>query len=391
MLDINRDFVEILSSRLREDLNFMQVLLGPRQVGKTTGVLKVLETWAGESHFATADKLTPPDVNWIELQWQIAQSKIGPTVLVLDEIQKIPGWDEKIKLLYDSVRSERRLRVVILGSASTSIQKGLSESLAGRFELIKIPHWTFSESQKAFDWDLNHYLMFGGYPAPAEYSEDTKRWQSIIRDTIIEPVLSRDIQGLVQINKPALFRQSFELALSYPAQEISLQKLLGQLQDKGNVTTIRHYLTLFEGAFLIKTIDKYSEKKIVERRSSPKILPLCPALVHAHIDPLRIMSDQEWYGRIFELAIGAHLSNFRDGRLYYWRNANAEVDYIFTIEDKLFAIEVKSGRKKIVTGLGIFCSQFKNAIPVVIDRQKGEEFLKLNTYEEIINFLSLCD
>jgi uncharacterized protein len=367
--EYTRGFETELSRRVHEKLNFIQVLLGARQVGKTTAITHLIKKWPSSVVFETADDLSVPNSSWIELHWRRARELPAPVLLVFDEIQKVPDWSEKVKMLFDHDRSARNLRVVLLGSASLSIDKGLSESLTGRFEVIRAPHWDFYESKQAFGWGLEQFLQFGGYPAGAELIHDEKRWQQFLQQSVLSPVISKDILGLTSISKPALFRQTFELCLQYPAQEISLNKILGSLQDKGNVTTIRHYLDLFEGAFLLKTLQKYSGSRHSRRSSIPKILPLAPALVHAIIPPSRIKNDPAWKGRVFELAVGATISRM-GGDLYYWREGNAEVDYVLELDDVLYAIEVKSGRKKNSAGLQKFITKFPKAIPILIDPDK---------------------
>lgn len=368
MAEYIRFFGKMLQQRLLEKLNFIQIILGPRQVGKTKAITQIIEGWSSSVVFESADELTIPHASWIELHWRRARELTGPVLLVFDEIHKVPGWSEKVKFLFDQDRGQRKLRVVLLGSASLSLQKGLSESLAGRFEIIHAPHWDFDECQQAFNWNLNQFLQFGGYPAGAELFHDEKRWQRFMHDSVLGPVISRDLLGLTSISKPALFRQTFELCLRYPAQELSLNKILGSLQDRGNVTTIRHYLDLFEGAFLLKTLQKYSAQAHAVRSSVPKLLPLAPALVHAVTSPGRILSDPDWRGRIFGLAVGATLARM-DGQLYYWREKNFEVDYVLKTDSALFAIEVKSGLKRSSLGLQKFIEKFSKAIPVTIDAE----------------------
>lgn len=372
-------FRDILHKRIQENLNFIQILIGPRQVGKTTAIKKILENWSGSKIFETADTPSVADGSWIELHWQRARQLDGPVLLVFDEIQKVPNWSEKIKILFDQDRSSRKLRVVLLGSASLTIQKGLTESLVGRYEIIPAYHWDYMESKAAFDWDLNTFLKYGGYPAGAELVNDPTRWQSFISSSVLEPVLSSDIMGLAEINKPALLRQTCALCLKYPAQELSLNKILGSLQDKGNVTTIRHYLDLLEGAFLIKTLSKYSGAAHIAKASIPKIIPLAPALVHAFNDPIKINNDLDWRGRVFEATVGAALNRL-GGELYYWREANKEVDFILVFRDQIHAIEVKSGRPNIRQhGLMTFHKKYPSAKMHIVDPQNFLEVI--NSFE----------
>ena len=364
-------------------MNFIQVVLGPRQVGKTTGLQQIVQSWQGPAHMVSADELITPSIDWLKLHWEKAKNLGTGTLFVIDEVQKIPEWSTVIKYLFDLDRASRELKVVLLGSASLALQKGLGDSLVGRYEVIPANHWSLDECKQAFNWNLEDFLKFGGYPAAAELSQDVDRWQSYVRNSIIEPVLIRDILGLTTVNKPALFRQTFELAMSYPAQEISLQKLLGQLQESGNVTTIKHYLELFEGAFLLKILKKYTGSEIRKKGSSPKIIPLNTALCHAFKTPEIIDSDPDWRGGIFEAAVGAALTKTK-GKLYYWREGRYEVDFILEIEGKLYALEVKSGRKRRSHSLEKFIQRYSGSIPVIINSSKGEQILEAEFVDDTI-------
>ena len=382
MIEIKRNFTRILEKRLGEKLNFIQVVLGPRQVGKTTGLQQIVQAWQGPALMISADEVITPTIDWLKLHWEKARNLGTDALLVVDEVQKIPNWSSAIKYLFDQDRAARKLKVVLLGSASLALQKGLGESLAGRYEVIPANHWGLDECKQAFKWNLEDFLKFGGYPAAAELSEDIDRWQNYVRNSIIEPVLIKDILGLTTVNKPALFRQTFELAMSYPAQEISLQKLLGQLQESGNVTTIKHYLELFEGAFLLKTLQKYTGSEIRKRGSSPKIIPLNMALCHAFRSPTLIDSNSDWRGRIFEAAVGAALSKTK-GKLFYWREGKYEVDFVWELEGQLYALEIKSGRKRSSKGLEKFLQRYSRSIPVVIDVVKGEQILEVESIDDV--------
>ncbi len=383
MSEILRDFTLILKKRLAEPLNFIQVVLGPRQVGKTTGLEQIIGSWESPSLMVTADEVAAPSSNWLQLQWQRAKELGEDTLLVVDEVQKINQWSTTIKHLFDQVRKERKMKVVLLGSASLSLQRGLAESLAGRYEVIPAHHWNLCECSEAFGWGVEQYLKFGGYPAANELIDDIDRWQSFIRNSIIEPVLIKDILGVTSVSKPALFRQTFQLAMSYPSQEISFQKLLGQLQESGNATTIKHYLELLEGAYLLKVLQKYSGSEIRKKGSSPKILPLNPALIHAFRNPEDLQNEPEWKGRIFESAVGAALAKSK-GDLYYWRDGKFEVDFVLKLESKIFAIEVKSGRRKNSRGLEKFLEKYPQSIPILIEGKKGELLLRSNKIDSAL-------
>jgi len=387
MKKIKRDFTGVLQKRLDTELNFIQVVIGPRQVGKTTGLQQIIRKWSGPSLMVTADEVAAPGPDWITLQWHRARNLGENALFVIDEVQKIPQWSSTVKYLFDEDRDRRKLKIVLLGSASLSLQQGLFESLVGRYEVIPAHHWNLSECAEAFGWGLDDFLMFGGYPAASELVEDIERWQSFLKNSIIEPVLIKDILGLTTIGKPALFRQTFELSMAYPAREISYQKILGQLQESGNVTTIKHYLELLEGAFLLKTLQKYSGSAVRKKGSSPKILPLNNALIHAFKNPYDVENDPQWRGRVFEAAVGAALAR-SDGDLFYWRNGKFEVDFVLQLEGKLFAIEVKSGRKRGARGLEKFLAEYPGCVPLVIDDQNGENLLKADKIKssDLLNY-----
>ena len=357
-----RAFVAQLEKRLNGNAPLIQVLIGPRQVGKTTGMRQLLARMPGNSHYANADDLLVSDRTWLLEQWQKALLLGDGTLLVIDEIQKIPNWSEAIKSLWD--RQPHRLRVVVLESSSLQIQSGLTESLAGRFELTRIFHWTFTELKDAFGYDLERYLMYGGYPGTVDFEDDYDRWYAYLKDAIVEAVIGKDILQNRKVANPALFRQAFEILCRYPAQEISYTKLLGQLQDKGNTDLVKYYLELYAGAFLIYSLEKYSAKGWLTRTSSPKILMACPAL-YTMTAGQWALSDAEQRGRVFELAVGALLLQL-PGELFYWREKNAEVDFVYRYQGRLYAVEVKSGRKKSAKGLDAFMKHFPEAIPVIM-------------------------
>jgi len=365
-----RPFVAQLENRLFGEKPLIQVLVGPRQIGKTTGMRQLLGRSPFANHFANADDLLSADRNWLLEQWQKALLFGDGTLLVIDEIQKIPNWSETLKSLWD--KSPGRLRVVVLGSSSLQIQTGLTESLAGRFELTRVYHWTYSELETAFGYNLERFLLYGGYPGAVPFENDFERWYAYLKDSIVEAVIGKDILLNRKVGSPALFRQAFEILCRYPAQEISYTKLLGQLQDKGNTDLIKYYIELYAGAFLIHTLEKYSAKGWITRSSSPKILPSCPAL-YTMTEGSKLLNDPEKRGRVFELAVGAQLLQL-PGELFYWREKNTEVDYIYRYQNRLYAIEVKSGRRKSAKGIDAFLNQFPNATPVIMTTDNFAQF-----------------
>jgi predicted AAA+ superfamily ATPase len=366
---IKLNFISTLKERIEAEVGLVQVILGPRQVGKTTTTLNLLEEcYQSNSMYVSADSVFNADAAWLRSNWQLALQE--HKILVIDEIQKCFNWAEVIKSLYDETKREkRRLTCVLLGSSSLEIQKGLSESLTGRFQLIRVPHWNFAESQLGYGLSFDDFLHYGGYPGSYDLI-GTKDWYDYVKTSIVSTVVEKDILQFNKVRNPALFRQAFELLISYPAQEISYTKLLGQLQDKGNVDLIKHYLKLYEGAYLIKALEKYSPKAIKVRSSSPKIIPLAPALAFL---ATRASFSPEERGRVFEALVGAQL--LRTGEdLFYWREGDSEVDFVLKRGRSLWAIEVKSGRKKNPKGLDAFKQKFPSARPVVITFDNYESF-----------------
>ena len=361
----------ILAARLREPRRFMQVVAGPRQAGKTTLVRSAVEASGLPARFASADEPALRGAGWIAQQWQAARLTAADAgkrgaVLVLDEIQKIPGWSESVKRLWDEdARQKSRLRVVVLGSAPLLIAQGLTESLAGRFELLRMPHWSFGEMRAAFGWSLHEYLFYGGYPGAAPLIVEPPRWARYVADALIETSISRDILLLSRVDKPALLRRLFELACRYSGQVLSFTKMLGQLQDAGNATTLAHYLDLLSGAGMVAGLQKYAGDAARQRGSSPKLQVLNTALMTAMcgLTLEEARADREFWGHLVESAVGAHLANAAatgECAVYYWRERNQEVDFVVKAGRRLLAIEVKSGRApQAHAGIAAFTAAFK--------------------------------
>ncbi|MDA2921169.1 AAA family ATPase, partial [Desulfobacterota bacterium AH_259_B03_O07] len=346
-----RSQIKILKSRINEKRKFIQAVLGPRQVGKTTLVKQLLEKIRIPFHYASADAVTNSDTAWIDQQWDIARLrkkslKAKDFLLVIDEIQKINEWSEAIKTGWDRDSFENnQIKLIILGSSRLIIQKGLTESLAGRFEVVYLNHWSFSEMNKAFGFTPDQFAWFGGYPGSAELAKDEGRWKAYIKDSMIETTISKDILMLTRIDKPALMKRLFELSCYYSGQILSYNKMLGQLQDAGNTTTLSHYLDLLDSAGLVTGLEKFSKEKVRKRASSPKIQIHNSALISSQLfdrlDDIRLQ-PQKW-GRIVESAIGAHLINgMKRGRydLSYWRHRNDEIDYVLERSGKIVGLEI---------------------------------------------------
>lgn len=357
--------------RITEPRRFIQVLAGPRQTGKTTLAQQIMANIELPGHYATADEPALKDRIWIEQQWEAARIKSKgvkgrkKALLILDELQKIPGWSETVKRLWDEDTTRGLpLHVIILGSSPLLVERGLTESLAGRFEVIPITHWSYGEMKKAFGWGVDEYIFYGGYPGAADLIDDYLRWSRYIIDSLIETTISRDILLMTRVDKPALLRRLFELGCIYSSQVLSYQKMLGQLQDAGNTTTLAHYLGLLQGAGLLAGLPKYAGQQVRQRASSPKLQVLNTALMTApsHLTLTEAKGDRDYWGRLVESAIGASLANGIKGKdieMFYWSSRNREVDFVLCRGKLLAAVEVKSGRRKTtLAGIEAFSKKY---------------------------------
>lgn len=381
-----RPHAAVLARRLAEPRRFIQVVAGPRQVGKTTLVQQVVEEMRAPVVFASADEPTLRGPEWIAQQWEAARLALGRggALVVLDEVQKATGWAESVKRLWDEdTRKKRPLKVVLLGSAPLLIQHGLSESLAGRFEVLHLPHWPLGEMRAAFDLSLEQYLFFGGYPGAAPLADDPERWVRYIRDALIETTIARDVLLLTRVDKPALLRRLFELGCRYSGQVLSYTKMLGQLQDAGNTTTLAHYLDLLAAAGMLTGLPKYAGQTARSRGSSPKLQVMNTALMTAQagLTPAEARSDPGFWGRLVESAVGSHLANAGATgvcEVFYWRERGREVDFVVKSGRMLTAIEVKSGRAgESLPGMAHFAQAFKPKRTLLVggDGIPVEEFL----------------
>ncbi len=356
-----------LARRLAEPRRHLQVVTGARQVGKTTLVQQVTEPLRRPVRFVSADEPTLRDGEWLRQQWEAARLEVGADggLLVVDEVQKVEHWSETVKHLWDEdTRKRRPLKVVLLGSAPLLIERGLSESLAGRFETLHLPHWSLDEMRAAFGYSLEDFLVFGGYPGAAPLASEPARWRRYVLDALVETSIARDVLLLTRVDKPALLRRLFELGCRYSGQILSYTKMLGQLQDAGNTTTLAHYLDLLTAAGMLTGLPKFAGAVVRQRASSPKLQVLNTALTSAigGLSPEEAQADRAYYGRLVESAVGAHLANAAqcgDCELFYWREKNREVDFVVRAGKRLLAIEVKSGRRREdLPGMAAFVEAF---------------------------------
>lgn len=384
----------ILLQRINEKRKFIQFLTGPRQTGKTTLARQILEHIKWPTYYASADDPSMKGKAWIEQHWENARLKSfqekRKTLLIFDEIQKIPDWSEAVKKLWDEdTLKSLPIRVVLLGSSPLLLQKGLTESLAGRFEVVYMPHWSFEEMHRAFKWDVETFIYFGGYPGAAEIISQEDRWRQYILDSFVETTISRDVLLMTRVDKPALLRGLFELGCSFSGQILSYQKMLGQLHGAGNTTTLAHYLQLLDAAGLLTGLQKYAANRVRQRASSPKLLVLNTALMSAFggSNFQDVKNKPEIWGRFVESAIGASLVNKSrktNIRIYYWRDRNKEVDFVLEQGQQLIAVEVKSTKKKMaLPGMEAFANQFPVQKKFLVGSEgiPVEEFLTLSPEE----------
>lgn len=391
--------METLVERLAERPRWLIAVFGPRQTGKTTAVRQALASSGlsyrleavdlpGESRPGLAPGLPVEDGGlamspaavrdrqWLVETWRASERQAWTSergfVLVLDEIQKIRGWSEAVKGLWDADPDrECPLHVVILGSAPLLMQAGLSESLAGRFEPVGVSHWSLPEMSDAFGFDLEQYVFFGGYPGAAPLIHDFERWRAYVRGALIEPNIERDVLSMTRVDKPALLKRLLEFGALYSGQELSYNKMLGQLQDAGNTVTLSRYLTLLGSAGLLTGLSKHTERPVLTRGSSPKLNVLNSALmaVVSGYTFEEARADRSQWGRMVESAVGAHLINTASPRtdVRYWRDGDHEVDFVLHRGPRTVAVEVKSGRRRERrSGLARFEQRFKTQSAVVV-------------------------
>jgi len=386
------DQYQIVIDRLCERRKFIQVIMGPRQVGKTTVVKQALQALNNEIPYLmfSADNVPATQNSWISDCWATARVQMKlegneELILVIDEIQKLEGWSEVVKKEwdYDSF-NDVNLKVILLGSSRVLLQKGLADSLAGRFETIKMTHWNYAEMHEAFGLSFDEYVYYGGYPGAASLIKDPDRWGDYIRDSIIDATINKDILFDTAIGKPALLRQTFELGASYSGQIVSLTKIVGSLQDAGNTTTLSGYLNILKDSCLLAGIHKFSIDKARQRASIPKFQVFNSALrnVYSGYSFREAMMNPKVWGHFFESAIGAHLisESFTENyEVFYWRDGDLEVDFILKKDNKIVAIEVKSNNDTTNNGLAVFRERYKPHHSIVVGKGGMDAELFLGT------------
>ena len=366
-----------LASRISESRNKLQAIVGPRQVGKSTLIKQVLQETEVPSMMVSADGVPKDNTAWIGETWDTARARMrlgnhGEYLLVIDEVHKLDNWSEEVKKQWDAdTFNDVNMKVVILGSSRLLLKDGLTESLAGRYELIRMPHWSWPEMREAFGMDLDRYVYFGGYPGSAGFIGDESRWRRYIRDSIIAPAIEQDIMMTKAVYKPGLMRQLFELGCTYSGKEISLTKLLGQLQDAGNVTTLASYLNTLSEAQLLCGLHKYASDNVRKYNSVPKMMVYNTALLSALSGMTfeKVFTAPKQWGRWVESAVGAHILNMAENleyKVYYWRERDDEVDFVIESNRRCVAVEVKSGSRPTDRGLSKFAAAFHPVHSLVV-------------------------
>jgi len=385
-----RSELQIVKRRVNEPRKFIQVISGPRQVGKTTLITQLCDQLAFQYQYEAADAVPAGNNLWIDQVWDTARLKMKSEkaeqyLLIIDEIQKINNWSEAVKKNWDhDTFSKTNIKVILLGSSSLLLQQGLTESLAGRFENMILTHWSLPEMHEAFGWNADTFAWFGGYPGPAGMISDEKRWKRYINDSLVETSISKDILMLSRIDKPALLRNLFELGTLFSGQVLSFTKMLGQLQDAGNTTTLSHYLKLLDAAGLLTGIGRYSSSVLRLRSSSPKFQVYNNALhsSQCHSSYSGVRDNPAEWGRVIESAVGAFLVNEAmkgTFSLYYWRDRNDEVDFVIERQGKIVGIEVKSTYTRNKHGMTAFQRKYNPVRTIVIDNNlPWHEFITLN-------------
>ena len=376
-----------ITDRLKEPRKFIQVVIGPRQVGKTTVVKQVLQDIDLPYQQFSADNVPASNTAWISNCWasvrSLKESKgFESMILVIDEIQKISNWSEAVKKEWDAdTFNDCNIKVLLLGSSRVLLEKGLSESLGGRFEEIRMTHWSYLEMKECFGFTLDQYLFYGGYPGAA----DQDRWEQYIQSAIIDATINKDILMNTPIGKPALLRQTFELGASYSGELLSLSKMLGSLQDAGNTVTLAGYINLLDESGMLCGLQKYSIDTARRRASIPKLQVYNNALkmVYQPLTYEQAIMDRKQWGHIFESGIGAWIISQAFSHrfeVFYWRERTDEVDFIIRKKGTVIAIEVKSNAEKNTQGLDMFRQRFspKSAFIVGDGGISAEDFLSMD-------------
>jgi predicted AAA+ superfamily ATPase len=354
----------------------MQLLTGPRQVGKTTLLLEIAEQFGDAAVYAAGDEPDAALPGFWERRFADAEARArrGTAVLLLDEVHHLYDWAKRLKGHCDYLRRRRvPVHIVATGSSALRVTSGSRETLAGRFERITLRHWSASSLASIFHMPAQQaalsLVQFGSYPGAVALQSDPVRWRAYLRDAIIEPAIGRDVLALATVRRPGLLRQVFAVAVGSPARIVSLQKLQGQLQDKGALETVAHYLALLQDAYLVAPLERFSQQAHRRRAAPPKLVTLNNALLSAMHpqgppDPAR---EPARFGLWMENACLAFALN-QGQRVTYWREEPLEIDAVLEGSWGDWAVEVKTGSFDAlgIKGLLEFCRRNPKFRPLVI-------------------------
>ncbi|HEX6811962.1 MAG TPA: AAA family ATPase [Planctomycetota bacterium] len=355
----------------------IQIVTGPRQVGKTTLLLELAAAARDRAVYAPLDGPEAAVPGHFAQLWSTAAQRAaasGPALLLLDEVQHLNDWAAQLKSHHDRLRRlGARVHVVASGSSALRLARGSRESLAGRFERLTLAHWPASALVAEFGLSakaaVQQLVAGGAYPGAVKLRKDAARWSAYVRDAIVDPAIGRDLLALAAVRRPALLRQVFSLAASSPAQIVSLQKLQGQLQDRGALDTIAQYLRLLEEAFLVAPLDKHSDRPLRRRAAPPKLVVLSNALcavvdARGAPDPER---ERDRHAVWVENACLAHAWN-RGQRVAYWREEPFAIAGVVDGSWGKLALDVKIGRFALtdLRGLGEFTRRFPSFRPLLL-------------------------
>jgi uncharacterized protein len=306
-------------------------LLGPRQCGKTTLARQIAEK--GKSH--SFDLETASGRTRLEHSPELALSELQGLV-VIDEIQQLPGLFTTLRPLAD--RPDRPARFLILGSASPALIKGVSESLAGRVGFVDLCGFSLEEAGTA---SLPELWQRGGFPrsflAPSDRGSD--RW----RQNFIRTFLERDIPQL-GIRIPAEMLRRFWMMVAHYHGQIwngaELARSFGVSE-----TTVRHYLDLLTGTFLLRQLPPWFENLGKRQYKAPKVYVRDSGLLHSllgarHREELlgHPKLGASWEGFALEQAL--HMAGAAEA--YYWgTHAGAELDLLIFRGGQRYGIEFK--------------------------------------------------
>ncbi len=361
----------------------IQLVTGPRQVGKTTLLLDLAAERADRALYAAADAPEATLPGYWERFWADAEARAasGPLAVLLDEVHLLPSWAAALKGQWDRFGRRRiPIHIIATGSSALRVTHGSRESLAGRFERLAFAHWSAGALAATFrmaDADAaRQAVLFGTYPGASPLTGDEARWRAYVRDAIIDPAIGRDVLALGQVRRPALLRQVFAVAAGSPAAIVSLQKIQGQLAERGALETVSHYLGLLQEAYLVAALEKFATRATRRRAAPPKLVTLNNALISAvHPDgPPDEGREPARFGAWVENACLASAVNHGQ-RVTYWREEPLEVDAVIDGSWGRLAVEIKTSRfeSRDLAGLFEFCRRYPAYLPVVVTRPGDEE------------------